>query len=123
MEEKTFFEQNNVKVSNARFIVDGQTFAMNGVTSVKSVVVPPSRMGPIIVLLIGLAILIGADGVGKLLGLAVAGAAAYFLYSQKATHTVVLNSASGEQNALSNTDASFITGVVTALNDALIHRG
>ena len=123
MEEKTFFEQNNVKVSNARFIVDGQTFAMNGVTSVKAVVVPPSRMGPIIGLLIGLAILIGAGGMGKLLGLVVAGAAGYILYSQKATHIVVLNSASGEQNALSNTDASFITGVVTALNDALIHRG
>ena len=35
MNEKTFFEYDGVKVTNARFIVDGQTFAMSNVTSGK----------------------------------------------------------------------------------------
>jgi len=35
MEERTFFEYEDVKVTNSRFINGGQTFAMNNVTSVK----------------------------------------------------------------------------------------
>lgn len=34
MEEKVFFEHGSVKVTNARFVVDAQTFAMSNVTSV-----------------------------------------------------------------------------------------
>ena len=123
MEEKTFFEQGNVKVTNARFLVGSQTYAMNGVTSVKSHVVPPSRMGPIIGLIVGVLVLLGASGSGKLIGVAIAGACGFILYSQKSTYSVVLNSASGEAQALSGTDGEHIKGVVSALNDALIHRG
>jgi hypothetical protein len=42
---------------------------------------------------------------------------------QKATHAVYLSSASGEVQALANTDADFINSVVRGLNEALIHRG
>ena len=44
MDEKTFFEHDGVKVANARFVVDGQTFAMRNVTSVKPVTVSPNRL-------------------------------------------------------------------------------
>jgi Family of unknown function (DUF6232) len=123
MDERTFFEQGNVKVTNARFIVGNQTYAMNGVTSVKSHVTQPSRMGGIIGVLIGLGILFGAEGMGRLIGLVIAAGAAYFLYNQKAVHAVVLNSSSGEAQALSGNDADYINGVISALNEALIHRG
>jgi hypothetical protein len=43
MEECTFFEYEDVKVTNARFISGGQTFAMNNVTSVKPYEKKPSR--------------------------------------------------------------------------------
>ena len=36
MEEKIFFEQGSVSVTHSRFIVDGQTYAINNVTSVKT---------------------------------------------------------------------------------------
>ena len=123
MEERTFFERGNVKVSNARFIVGNQTYAMSGVTSVKSHVTPPSRMGGIVGLVLGLLVLFGAEGGGKLIGLAIAAAAAYYLYQQKTEHAVVLSSSSGEAQALSGTDADYINGVIAALNEALIHRG
>ena len=35
VQETTFFEQGNVKVTNARFIVPSQTYAMSDITSVK----------------------------------------------------------------------------------------
>jgi Family of unknown function (DUF6232) len=123
MEEKVFFENGNVKVTNARFVVGNQTHAMNGVTSVSSHVTKPSRTGLIIGLVIGLLVLLGAEGGGKVLGLAIMGICGYLLYNQKDTHAVLLRSASGEIQALSGTDAMYIGGVVSALNDALIHRG
>ena len=123
MSEQVFFENGNVKVTNARFVVGNQTHAMNGVTSVASHVAHPSRLWPIIGIVVGLLILLSADGSGKLVGMAVAGIAGFILYNQKATHAVVLRSASGEVQALSGTDADHINGVVSALNEALIHRG
>ena len=123
MEEKIFFESGDVKVTNARFVVGNQTHAMNGVTSVSSHSTAPSRMGLIIGLVVGILILIGASGGTKMVGVAIAGLCGFLLFSQKSTHAVVLRSASGEVQALSGTDEARITGVVSALNEALIHRG
>ncbi len=123
MTEQVFFEQGNVKVTNARFIVSAQTYAMNGVTSVKSNVVPPSRNGPLIAIGIGLLLLVAAEGAMKIAGLLVAGFGAWLFSQQKSTHSVYLSSASGEVQALSGTDEGFINSVVHALNEALVHRG
>lgn len=123
MEEKSFFKQGNVSVSNSRFIVDGQTYAMNGVTSVKALRKDPSRAGPIILGIIGLASL-GNGSLGSvIMGLIMTGAAIYWWTKQKPELSVVLSSASGEAQALASKDASFIRGVIEALNNAIIHRG
>ena len=44
MEEKTFFEYEDVKVTNTRFITGGQTFAMSNITSVKAFEKKPERL-------------------------------------------------------------------------------
>jgi len=123
MTEQIFFEQGSVKVTNARFVVDAQTYAMNGVTSVKSRVTPPVRTGAFIAIGIGLLVLIGAEGGTKIVGLLIAGAGAWYLTQLKATHAVYLSSASGEVQALSGHDEGYINSVIHALNEALIHRG
>lgn len=122
MDERVFFEQGDVKVTNARFIVGSRTYAMNGVTSVKSSIAPPNRGGLIIAVIVGLLMLAGPVGM-KLLGVIVAGVAIWILSQQKSTHAVFLSSASGEVQALANTDEAYIGGVVNALNEALVHRG
>lgn len=123
MEEKVFFECGDTRVTNARFVLAGKTFAMNGVTSVRQSMAPASIKGPLIAIAVGLLILIAASGSGKLIGVVVAGLGVWMLISQKSTHYVFLSSASGEQQALESKDQSYIDGVVSALNDALIHRG
>ena len=123
MREQVFFEHGNVKVTNARFVVDSQTYAMNGVTSVKSNVAPPNRTGAILAIGVGLLMLFAAEGASKIIGLALVAGGAWFLSRLKATHSVYLSSASGEVQALSGTDESFIKSVIHALNEALIHRG
>jgi hypothetical protein len=122
MDEQVFFEHGNVKVTNARFIVGSQTYAMNGVTSVKSSVTPPSRGGLIIAIVVGLLMLAGPVGM-KLLGVGLIAFAAWMLSQQKSLHAVFLSSASGEVQALADTDDAYIDGVVHALNEALVHRG
>lgn len=120
MEEKFFFNQGNVSVSNARFIVSGQTYAMNGVTSVKQAVRHPSRVLPILLSAIGLLMLFGGVPVFGLLLIAVA-VLSWVL--QKSVWIVVLNSSSGETQALTSKDKAYIEGVINALNQSIVHRG
>ncbi|SHL63346.1 DUF6232 family protein [Rhodanobacter sp. OK091] len=120
MEEKMFFNQEGVSVSNARFIVNGQTYAMNGVTSVKQAVRHPSRLGSVVAGVIGLIVLFsGAIG----WGLVFLAAAIIWWVAQKTEWIVVLQSSSGETKALTSKERSFIEGVVTALNESIVHRG
>lgn len=123
MSETVFFDESGVKVTNARFIVHGQTYAMSGVTSVKASVTPPSYGGFLVAILVGIVMLVALDGGAKILGLVVAGVAGWLMTQQKATHAVYLSSASGEVQALSDVNESYINGVIGALNEALIHRG
>lgn len=122
MEETVFFNQNGVSVSNARFIVQGQTYAMNGVTSVKQEVRHPSRAGPIVLGIIGLAAVFGGGG-ATIVGLALLGGAVLFWIKQRPDWIVVLNSSSGEAQALTSQDRTYIDGVIQALNQSIIHRG
>lgn len=123
MEEKIFFNQGDVSVSNARFIVYGQTYAMNGVTSVKQGVENPSRLGPIVVALIGLGFLVGGSFKTVVIAFIAIGLAILFWRSQSPDYSVVLNTASGEKQALVSKDKKFIDGVIEALNQSIIHRG
>lgn len=120
MDEKRFLDENNVSVSNVRFIAQGQTYAMSGVTAVKTFRKDPPRK-----LLIGLGV-IGAMELmagSVTLGLATIAIVAAVWFFKKSEFSVMLSSASGENKALTSKDGAFISRVVGALNDAIIHRG
>lgn len=119
MDERTFFEYEDVKVTNARFISGGQTYVMSNVTSVKPYEEKPARLGGIVVLLIGFAIMT----VSGLLGVLVAAAAAYYLYQQKTTYHVLLSTSAGETKALVTYQRDYLRQVIAALNDAIVSRG
>lgn len=121
MDEKFFFNQGNVSVSNARFIVDGQTYAMNGVTSVKQGVRHPSRVLPIVLGVIGLLVIFG--GGSQVFGILLLAAAVLSWVLQKSVWIVVLNSSSGETQALTSKDKIYIEGVISALNESIVYRG
>ena len=46
-DEKSYYGQGSVHVTNARFVVGAQTYAMRNVTSVKGITIRPGRLGPI----------------------------------------------------------------------------
>ena len=119
MDETTFFSQNDVKVTNARFITGGQTYVMSNVTSVKTFVEQPKRFGLIVMLGIGLLVATQSLMVGGV----IAAIAVLVLYSQRATYHVMLSTSSGETSALKTFQREYLNDVVSALNQAIVHRG
>jgi len=120
MEEQIFLDQGEVKVTNARFIVKGQTYAMNGVTSVKQGVNQPNRAPPIFLAFVGLVLILNQ---AFLWGIVLTGFAVFWLTRQQPDWVVILHSASGEVKALTSQDSEFIKAVINALNESIIHRG
>lgn len=119
MDEKTFFQHDDVSVSNSRFIVASQTFAMSNITSVKASKDVPSRLGPIAFGMIGL--IAATQNVGFGIFLIAIGVVWWFL--QKTRYHVLLTTAGGETKALTTPQKEYIEKVVQALNDAIVARG
>lgn len=127
MAEKTFFDDGGIKVTQARFIVPGQTYAMSGVTSVATRKITPSKTWPIILTVVGFFVMIGgfsAKSVGAgIVGLLILAGGIAWLLLQKPTYWVALHSASGEARALGDKNEAHIEAVIKALNDAIVARG
>ena len=119
MEEVVILDTGNVKVTNSRFIVDGQTYAMNGVTSVRNLLQKPDRRIP------GLLIFLGfiAIPVHILISIVLWGIAGYIWFKQKPGHCVLLSTSSGEARALTSKDEDFVNKIIEAVNQAIIQRG
>jgi len=119
VDETTFFEYEGVRVTNTRFIVDGQTFAMNNITSVKPLEQKPNRLLPGLLVVIGvLPALNGAYG-----GLVLSAIGIAWLAMQKTVYHIMLHTAVGETSALKTFQKEYLQKVVTALNNAIVHRG
>lgn len=119
MDETTFFEYEGVRVTNTRFIVDGQTFAMNNITSVKPLEQKPNRLWPALFILFGvIPALNGAYG-----ALVFAAIGGVWWAMQKTVYHVMLHTAGGETSALKTFQKEYLQKIVTALNNAIVHRG
>jgi hypothetical protein len=126
--EREFYRSNLVTVTNSRFIVSGQTYAMSGVTSVKMSRKDPSYGGAVLMMIIGLVCLPiafqGKEAAVAWLGVLIfLGGGILYAMSLKPDFFVVLHSASGEVNALTSKDSGFVEAVIRAINDAIIYRG
>jgi hypothetical protein len=120
--EQVFLNERDVSVSNSRMMYKGQTYAMSGITSVKSYEKKPSRVGPIILIVIGVLMLTAGKSLifGALIFLA--GGIAWWVL-KKTDYSVLLTSASGETKAYTSKDKDFVIKIVNAVNDAIVHRG
>ena len=119
-EEKTFFQYEDVTVTNARFMVAAQTFAMSNITSVKASKKEPNRIWPTIVVILGMLFFVGG---GTAAAIVIGGAGIAWLVLQKPMYHVVLTTAGGETSALSSKQREYIQKVVQALNEAIVARG
>lgn len=124
MEETEFYRNNHVSITNSRFMVGSTTYAMNGVTSVKRGQTKPSKVGPVILAIVGVLMVLAATTLMiKAVGAVLVVIAIAWFKSIKPKFIVFLNSSSGECQALSSTDKTYIDDVINSLNQAIVHRG
>lgn len=123
-EETTYYSKGDVTVTNARVVIDGATYAMRNITSVKMSKKPPS-FSPYAFLMIG-GLVIGASVggiVGTMIALASFGGGAYLFFISKPDCIVIIGSASGEAKALTSKNEGKVQEIVNAVNEAIIKRG
>ena len=86
--EKIFFEYEDVKVTNSRFINGANTYAMAGITSIKLREKKPGMMDVFICILVVLLLLFKAVGNSELLIPAILIAIlAFYLYKKRKLYT------------------------------------
>jgi len=126
-QEKVMLEEAGVTVTSARFMVRGQTYAMNGITSVKATVRHPSKLWPILTILFGIFGIVTYAGMktafGVVVALGITALGILWLRSKRPTYAVRLTSASGETEAYLSPDGTLVDRIVSAINNAIVHRG
>jgi hypothetical protein len=126
-DEKTFYsDETGVRVTSARLIIENTTYAMANVASVRSAVEDPNRLGPVILIalgVLGVAAEISDRGAALVFGIVLLGGGIAWLVTQKPTYHVRISSSSGEADALSSRRKDYIDRVVQAINEAIIGRG
>jgi len=120
MSETTFFEHEDVKVTNARFIVEGQTYAMNNVTSVTPMKQDPKRFWPLLTIISAVVLLLNEQYVWALVVGVLGG---LWLAKQKPLYHVMLRTSGGETSALKTHQKDYMDKVIAALNSAIVARG
>jgi len=119
MEEKTFFEYEDVKVTSSQFMVGTQTITMRSIASVKVLKEGPERYWPIALITIGIMLFLGS----AIVGVVIVGVGILWLVMQKTMFHVMLTTAEGESSAMSSHRRKHIDKIVQALNDAIVARG
>lgn len=122
IQEEIFLNERGVKVTNSRFTVSGQTYAMSGVTAVKNIELQPKRFWPIALIALGLFGL-SRDSDSSHVPIIIIAIGFAWLCFQRTYHCVILSTASGEHSALKSKDIVWISRIIHALNESIVHRG
>jgi hypothetical protein len=133
LEEQIFFNENNITITNTRFVALNQTYAMSSVNSVKVTKndITASTKVPTIIGIIGVLFLINnitsspTNFAGYVFPVLMLTWAVLWFKSIKPQYEyiIMLRTSSGEMSALKSTDEVHIKNVEDALIQAIIHRG
>jgi hypothetical protein len=121
MDEQIFFENGKVTVSKNQFIVENQTFTLDSIASIKIETIPPSRRLSGNTAIIG-ALCLSLDELFFVIGLILLAVAGFLWKRTKPQYSIILNTASGEKQALVSDNEEYIKQVFFALNEALVSR-
>lgn len=120
-EEKVFYKDASVQVTQSRFVTNAKTFAMRNISSVTLFKIKASRAFQIFIIIVGALMLINSDT--RVFGIVLALAGILILYFTKDSYSVRISSNSGESDGFVSKDKELVQKIVNAVNDAIIHRG
>ncbi|AMP00149.1 putative qacE-like protein integron orf [Collimonas arenae] len=121
--EKTYYTNGKVTVTNSRIVIESQTYAMAGITSVNLKTVKPNRLAPVILAIVGFFIAKSQPTATLWMYLVLIAPWLIWLALQKTQYSILLSSASGEHRALQSKNSQFVRGVVDSINQAIVDRG
>jgi hypothetical protein len=121
-QERIFYQDEKVTVTQSRFISYNKTYAMRNISSVALSKLEKSRAYPIILIILGI-FLIFTGGTIQLIGVGVAAIGVIWILLMKDEYSVRISTNAGELDSLISEDYSYVEKVVNALNEAMIHRG
>jgi hypothetical protein len=90
------------------------------VTSVKGITIRPGRIGPLLLGLLGIALVFSFELIPVVIGIALANLAAFLYFYRKTTHAVVLTTSGGEIKAYESREMKEISRILDALNQAIV---
>jgi len=133
-DEHVFLSESGMYVSNTKVILHGTTYATANLTSVTERFTPASKGCAILLIALGALMTLGSlgplfskeFGTGLVMFVVCAGifaAGVAWLRSLKPTYHVVLASASGEREGMSSKDHQLVERVISAITNAITHRG
>ena len=119
--EKIFFQDQNVTVTQARYISNGQMYAMRNISSVSLFTIKASYSSQIVLLVIGVILLVIPKA--WIVGLILVAAGIWWLTATKDDYAVRISTNAGEANSHVSKNRTYIQSIVLALNEAIVHRG
>lgn len=119
MADKVFLDESGITVTEEQLLVSGLSFKISDIDGVGIRGKRPSRLAPILVGLIGLAVWLSTSQLYTYLGLAIVAAAWIWIRRLKTQYRIVLDIDDNETTAFESIDEPLIQRVVQALNDAM----
>lgn len=131
MREIYFYDDKKVAVTNHRFIIGNQTYAMHQITSVKRGESIADRGWPAIITLAGFAIMaydgyqlfkVGTDFKLLILGTVVLLIGISMLMNRQDEYSVIIKTSAGEDHPVKHANKDYIDAIVQALNTSIVSR-
>lgn len=119
--EQLLLQESGLLVTTARIEIDGQTFAVRNVNSVKVDDDAGRPWGGVFSALCGVGAL-GAGGAGVIVGVLLLAGGAWLIWKSAATKRLVISTAGGETVALQSTDGRRIQRLHGAIAQAMAAR-
>jgi hypothetical protein len=121
MEEKIFYQNGSISVTQSRFIVENKTYAVRNISSVQIGVITASWRPGLIIIFIGAIFAWSQENL--LIGLIIIIIGGLYIYFLKNKYSVRISTNAGSTDGLISTNEQYIAEIVDALNEAIIHTG
>lgn len=122
-EEKVFYRDDIVTVTQSRFIANQKTYTMRNISSVTITKIEKSTLLQMALLITGILMAIFSEEGIRLLGIVVAIGSFVWMAMMKSEFSIRISTNAGETNTLISENKEYVQKIVNALNEAIIYRG
>lgn len=119
--ETIFYQNAWVTVTPSRYVTQSKTYTMRNISSVHIFEIIKSKVKAILLILIGLAVVFSKDIF--YVGIILIPLGVWWCISIKNEYAVRISTNAGEANSIVSKDKIYIQKIVSALNEAFVHRG